>query len=85
MRMLENTRWNLLPTYGVMSKIISISKQIIMKKLSKDQLKKINGAACPGGCPYPAGTTFGPPGSGATRSCQQYNAVRGSILCRWVV
>lgn len=46
-----------------------------MKKLSRLQLRNINGAACPGGCPYPVGTTFGPPGSGATRNCQQYAAL----------
>ncbi|WP_139222004.1 bacteriocin-like protein [Chryseobacterium oleae] len=56
-----------------------------MKKLSKEQLKNINGAACPGGCPYPAGTTFGPPGSGATRSCQQYNAMSDCCKGQYIV
>lgn len=56
-----------------------------MKKLSKEQLKNINGAACPGGCPYPAGTTFGPPGSGATRSCQQYNAMTDCCKGQYIV
>lgn len=31
-----------------------------MKKLSRSDLKIINGGACPGGCPYPPGTGYGP-------------------------
>jgi hypothetical protein len=56
-----------------------------MKKLSKEHLEKINGAACPGGCPYPAGTTFGPPGSGATRTCQQYAALTDCCKGQYLV
>ncbi|MBT2623136.1 MULTISPECIES: bacteriocin-like protein [Chryseobacterium] len=44
-----------------------------MKKLSRTQLKTINGSGCPGGCP--AGNTYGPPGSGAAHSCAAYQSL----------
>ncbi|PQA95635.1 hypothetical protein B0A69_04465 [Chryseobacterium shigense] len=44
-----------------------------MKKLSRTKLKTINGGACPGGCPYPPGTGYGP--SYGVRSCAAYQAL----------
>ena len=40
-----------------------------MKKLSRTQLKNINGSGCTG-CPYPPGTPYGP--SYGVRSCAAY-------------
>ncbi|MEY8761913.1 hypothetical protein [Chryseobacterium tongliaoense] len=44
-----------------------------MKKLSRAQLKSIGGGACPGGCPYPPGTGYGP--SNGVRTCAAYYAL----------
>lgn len=44
-----------------------------MKKLSRTKLKTINGGACPGGCPYPPGTGYGP--HNGARSCAAYQAL----------
>ncbi|ROI00704.1 bacteriocin-like protein [Chryseobacterium daecheongense] len=56
-----------------------------MKKLSRSELKNIQGSGCLGGCPYPAGTTFGPPGSGASRTCAQYQALTDCCKAQMIV
>jgi len=58
-----------------------------MKKLSRSSLKSINGSSCPGGCPTPPATHYGPPGSGAPYSCQAYFALsdccKATVIVDW--
>lgn len=56
-----------------------------MKKLSRLQLKNINGGTCPGGCPTPPGTLYGPSTAipRPTHSCAQYKAL--SDCCKSTV
>jgi hypothetical protein len=50
----------------------------MLKKLSRSNLMVINGGACPGGCPYPPGTGYGP--SNGSRTCAAYLAL--STCCQ---
>lgn len=45
----------------------------MLKKLSRSNLMVINGGACPGGCPYPPGSGYGP--NNGPRTCAAYQAL----------
>jgi hypothetical protein len=62
----------MLCSYVYLNNLLTI-KTSFMRKLSRTKLKTINGGVCPGGCPYPPGTGYGP--SYGVRSCAAYQAL----------